>query len=166
MKRFWHWLHSKRLSPVTWEETNVSVLWFLKSQVHTNVRGHLCASERAAATRRCAWNASRRKPSCRQTAARRCAIGREPGAEMFSWMSFHSREHGRCVSSSPPPQVCRGNTQISTVKCELTFITFEERKLDLSLVCWFFINLNQTQLNNFVKEKNNYSKCRWVEMTY
>lgn len=112
MKRFWHWLHSKRLSPVTWEETNVSVLWFLKSQVHTNVRGHLCASERVAATRRCAWNASRRKPSCRQMAARRCAIGREPGAEMFSWMSFRSRVHGRCVSSSPPPQVCRGNTDI------------------------------------------------------
>lgn len=27
---------------------------FLKGRVHTNVRGHLCASERAAATRRCA----------------------------------------------------------------------------------------------------------------
>lgn len=43
MKRFWHWLHSKRLSPVTWEETNVSVLWFLKRTCsHERSRSPVC----------------------------------------------------------------------------------------------------------------------------
>lgn len=91
-------------------------LWACAFTCMTQCLQHLCASWRAAAARRCVWNVSRRKPSCRRKASRRCAAGRELWAATFSWTSSHSRGHGRCASSSPPPQACRVYTHTLSVR--------------------------------------------------
>lgn len=108
---FQFWFHSFNSSlPAGWVIKTAIRVSFVFEQTD------LCASWRVAAARRCVWNVSRRKPSCRRTASRRCAAGHELWAATFSWTSSRSRGRDRCASSSPLPRACTAFTQTYPVR--------------------------------------------------